>query len=78
MLFQSATLAECLVAFRTGICLLSCVDTFMIFKSQLSLNDWSLLEQANGVFHAFKVPLQLNVLSHFEQANDFSPVWILS
>ena len=47
MLFQSPTLAECLVTFRTGKGLLYCVDPFIIFKSQLSGNDWSHLEQAN-------------------------------
>ena len=52
MLFQSATLAECLVTFRTGKGLLYRVDPFMIFKSQISVNDWSHLEQANWVFHA--------------------------
>ena len=44
--------AECFVTFRTGKWLLSCVDPFMIFKSQPSVNDWSQLEQANGVFRA--------------------------
>ena len=52
MLFQSATPAECLVTFQTGKWLLSCVDPFMIFKSQLSVNDWSHFEQASGVLHA--------------------------
>ena len=52
MLFQSATPTECLVDFRTGKWLLYCVDPFMMFKSPLSVNDWSHLEQANGVFHA--------------------------
>ena len=32
--------------------LLYCVNPFMIFKSPLSVNDLSHLEQANGVFHA--------------------------
>ena len=49
---QGATFIECFVTFRTGKWLLSCKDPFMIFKSQLSVNDWSHLEQANGVFHA--------------------------
>ena len=48
MLFQSATPAECLVTFQTGKWLLYCVDPFMIFKSQLSVNDWSHLEQVRG------------------------------
>ena len=52
MLFQSANPAECFVTFRTGKWLLSCVDPFMIFKSPLSVNDWSHLEQADGVFHS--------------------------
>ena len=52
MLFQSATLAECLVTFQTGKWLFSCVDPFMIFKSQLSVNDWSHFEQVSGVLHA--------------------------
>ena len=54
MLFQSATPAECLVAFRTGKWLLYCVDPFMIFKSQLPVNDFSHLEHANGVFMLFQ------------------------
>ena len=52
MLFQCATPAECLFTFQTGKWLLYCVDPFKIFKSQLSLNDWLHLEQANGVLHA--------------------------
>ena len=52
MLFQSTTNCKWLVTFRTGKWLLSCVDPFMIFKSPLSVNDWSHLEQADGVFHS--------------------------
>ena len=48
VLFQSATPAECLAIFRTGKWLLYCVNPFMIFKSQLSVNDWSHLEQVRG------------------------------
>ena len=55
MLFQSATPAECLFTFPTGKLILYCVDPFMIFKSPLSVNDWSHLEQANGVFHALSM-----------------------
>ena len=54
MLFQSVTPAECLVTFPTGKWLLYCVDPFMIFKSQLPVNDFSHLEQANGVFMLFQ------------------------
>ena len=52
MLFESATPAECLVTFQTGKWLLYCVDPFKIFKSELSVNDWSHFEQASRVFHA--------------------------
>ena len=54
ILFQSTTPAECLVTFRTGKWLLYCVDPFMIFKSQLPVNDISHLEHANGVFMLFQ------------------------
>ena len=54
ILFQSTTPAECLVTFRTGKWLLYCVDPFMIFKSPQSVNDFSYLEKANGVFHALR------------------------
>ena len=53
MLFQSATPAECLVAFRTGKWLLyfGFYHDFQI-TSICKLNDWSHFEQANGIFHA--------------------------
>ena len=78
MLFQSASLAECLVTFQTGKWLTTVwsfhdfqITTICKWLVTFGTGKWSLS-------CSFKVPLQLNVLSHFKQANGFFTVWILS
>ena len=73
MLFQSATPAECLVTFRTGKWLFYCVDSFMMFKSPLSVKTGHIWNRQVESFMLFQSTTPAECLVTF-----WTGKWLLS